>query len=52
MVNQQRKEKAMTQTQTNKPADTIRYGGVKGVIWRNAGIDGIHQQDDDSLDRT
>ncbi|QDV42516.1 hypothetical protein Enr13x_23640 [Stieleria neptunia] len=40
MVNQQRKDKAMTQTQINKPADTIRYGGVKGVIWKNAGKDG------------
>ncbi|WP_419580822.1 hypothetical protein [Stieleria magnilauensis] len=30
----------MTQTQTNKPADTIRFGGVKGVIWKNAGKDG------------
>ncbi|MEO1529632.1 MAG: hypothetical protein AAFX06_29785 [Planctomycetota bacterium] len=26
----------MTQTQ-QKPADTIRYLGVKGVIWRNPG---------------
>lgn len=41
MVNQQRKEKAMTQTQTNKPADTIRYGGVKGTIWKNAGKEGM-----------
>ncbi|MCD0462384.1 hypothetical protein [Roseiconus lacunae] len=30
----------MTQTQSNKPADTIRYLGVKGVIWKNAGKDG------------
>lgn len=30
----------MTTTQTNKPADTIRYGGVKAVIWANPGKDG------------
>ncbi|KAA5539996.1 hypothetical protein FYK55_21990 [Roseiconus nitratireducens] len=30
----------MTQTQSNKSADTIRYLGVKGVIWRNDGKDG------------
>lgn len=30
----------MTQTQSNKPADTIRYGGLKGTIWKNAGKDG------------
>jgi len=30
----------MSTTQNNKPADTIRYGGVKGTIWRNSGKDG------------
>ena len=30
----------MTQTQTNKPADKIQYGNLKGVIWRNPGKDG------------
>jgi len=29
----------MTTTETNKPAATIRFGGVKGVIWANAGKD-------------
>ena len=29
----------MTQS-TNKPADTIRFGGMKGTIWKNAGTDG------------
>lgn len=30
----------MAQTETNKPADTIYFGGVKGVIWGNPGKDG------------
>ncbi|MEO1525497.1 MAG: hypothetical protein AAFX06_08670 [Planctomycetota bacterium] len=30
----------MTQTNTNKPADTIRFGTLKGTIWRNPGKDG------------
>lgn len=30
----------MTQTNSNKPADTIRYGALKGVIWANPGKDG------------
>ncbi|MDA8746450.1 hypothetical protein N9N28_17640 [Rubripirellula amarantea] len=29
----------MTQTQTNKPAYTERFGGLKGTIWQNAGKD-------------
>ncbi|KLU02219.1 hypothetical protein RISK_005285 [Rhodopirellula islandica] len=40
MVNQQRKEKAMTQTNNNQPASTVRTGALKGVIWKNAGKDG------------
>ena len=30
----------MPTTETNKPAATIRYLGVKAVIWANAGKDG------------
>ncbi len=30
----------MSQTNSNKPADTIRYGALKGVIWANPGKDG------------
>lgn len=30
----------MTQTTNNPPADTIRFGALKGVIWKNAGKDG------------
>lgn len=40
MVNQQRKDDTMTQQTNNQPADTIRYGGLKGVIWKNEGKDG------------
>ena len=29
----------MTQTK-NKPAATLRYGGIKAVIWENPGKDG------------
>ncbi|MCO8122890.1 hypothetical protein NHH03_14170 [Stieleria sp. TO1_6] len=30
----------MTQETNNQPADTIRYGLLKGVIWSNPGKDG------------
>ena len=39
MVNQQRKDHTMTQQTNNQPADTIRYRGLKGVIWKNPGKD-------------
>jgi hypothetical protein len=39
MVNQNERKNAMTQ-ETNKPAFTERFGGLKGTIWRNPGTDG------------
>ncbi|QDT07452.1 hypothetical protein K227x_58790 [Rubripirellula lacrimiformis] len=30
----------MTQTNANKPADTIRFGQLKATIWSNPGKDG------------
>ena len=30
----------MTTEIKNKPADTVRFGNLKGVIWRNLGTDG------------
>lgn len=30
----------MTQNSNNQPADTNRYGGIRGVIWNNVGKDG------------
>lgn len=29
----------MSQTKTNQPADTIRFGTIKGTIWANPGKD-------------
>ncbi len=30
----------MTKTNSNQPADTVRYGSLKGTIWANPGKDG------------